>query len=264
MDLQDDGILHLEGLENFLKHYQSSRMNFQELIRSSEHQITSMNTALHYLKKKNLTHNEVIELFKMLLGVDEYERSPLPPQFFDLLSHKDFLKKIVRYLDQSYFFDSRIQQLCVCVLTNVLQNTTEKNLFTKGLLNKSKFYTDIANVIKFCFKADGDSYRYNNCVNTLTLTLNMLKELRLCQAGNVDEKDEIFTQFYQLVLKCLTHFIGEEDLCELSVELLRIFLVDKTDEMRRFIFDRQYDLLVKAMTENPHNGKLCLSLTCFR
>ncbi|XP_057306115.1 leucine-rich repeat serine/threonine-protein kinase 2-like isoform X1 [Hydractinia symbiolongicarpus] len=259
MELQDDGVLHLEGLENFLNHYQSSRMNFQELIRSSEHQITSMNTALHYLKKKNLAHNEVIELFKMLLGVDEYEQSPLPPQFFDLLSHKDFLKKIVRYLDQSYFFDSRIQQLCVCVLTNVLQNTTEKNLFTKGLQNKSKFYTDIANIIKFCFKADEDSYRYNNCVNTLTLTLNMLKQLRLCQAGNVDEKYEISILFYQLVLQCLTRFIGEEDLCELSLELLRILLGDKTDEMERFIFDRRYDLLVKAMTENPHNETIIQS-----
>ena len=243
-------LLHLEGLDNFIRHNNIQNVNIDDIINSTEKQHTVMNTVLQYLKRDKLKQKEVIKLFKMLLGIDEYQEE-LPPQFYDLLSSDEFLEKLLKYLDKSYTFDIQLQQLCLCVLTKILENCQDRRLLIDLLLTKFNFCSDLVTILNFCV---------NHNVTRETLELHYLHMISVCLnllivlCAEINDRS-IFQAFHTPVLSCIREFIKDEDICEYGLILLKTFLCEAVDESRDFLRKGDYCIIFKVLKEHCFEGE---------
>lgn len=261
-------VLLSESVDNLLK---VSELPIQDLntdnIASIETQQAVINAILKSLSRKSPPNDEIVEMFERILGIHSIVEE-LPDHFYVLLSKKEILGNVVRFCGKEYVADCRIQQLCYCVLTKIL-DSCHKQDSSADLLRKLLKDYDVLSNISFSLSVYIDQYNeYNDrdsqtsfelqqyCSSIAILLKFLWQVYDVMQSSAL--RRQICNGMFNLTYCCIKDCTSEEDVCEYGLNLLMKFLHENSTKCFVFVKDGNYRLLFQIVSKHPFEGMLCI------
>ena len=206
---------------------------------------------IHWQTAESENSSDVVKLMEDILIFDEMSSLYLQ----NLISLQVF-EKIMDCLESSLNLDIKVQQLCICSLTVIVQISGDITLIN-SMFKSYRLHVKILEILNFCCERWDtiNSYKYEN---TISIVMNFLKccfKILDCLPFN----SETCLSFLYLISDCLKKFGLDEEACEFGSLVFTDFLKKskrsvKESYIKQFLNEKIYHNVFQIADNHIQNG----------